>query len=133
MNIGLFGATGSYDFGDFAMMIKNLVDLYNANKNNRFFVFSLNPEKTEVCLKENISDIRLLDRIEIVDDAFIKMNVFRKVIRKILTPERYYTKLYSELYEQSKEGISVRFPSEAGVPAVPGVQQRWQVLTGPAV
>jgi len=112
LNIGLFGATGSYDFGDFAMMIKNLADLYNANKNNRFFVFSLNPEKTEVCLKENISDIRLLDRIEIVDDAFIKMNVFRKVISKILTPERYYTKLYSELYEQSKEGISVRFPSE---------------------
>ncbi|MBO6206151.1 MAG: polysaccharide pyruvyl transferase family protein [Lachnospiraceae bacterium] len=112
MNIGLFGATGSYDFGDFAMMIRNIEDLYNVNKDNSFYVFSINPRITEVCLKENISNKKLIDRIEIVDDNLINMNIFKKGIRKILTPDKFYSKVYSELYEQSKDGKFANFPAD---------------------
>lgn len=66
--IGLFGATGSYDFGDYAMLVHNIQLLHAIDPDFRFVVFTLSVDATKINLLENLQDTNLMSRIKIVDD-----------------------------------------------------------------
>ena len=111
MNIGIFGATGSYDFGDYAMMIHNIQELYALDQRHTFTIYSLSKEVTYANLEQNIRDDELLNRIKVVDDNFINENdisysflslVYRKmyrILKKRDVREKFYEKLYKKTCE----------------------------------
>lgn len=86
MRIGFYGATGSYDFGDFAMMCENLVKLGAASGDASFVVFTPDVEVTNDCLARNIHDEGLRKKTDIVkDDLFgIDSSPFRWLVRRLL-------------------------------------------------
>ena len=69
--IGIFGATGSYDFGDYAMLAHNIQTLNAINPEYNFIVFTISPEVTRINLLENLINRSLMKQIQIVDDNFI--------------------------------------------------------------
>ena len=109
MNIGIFGATGSYDFGDYAMMIHNIQELYALDQEHIFTIYTLSKEITYENLEQNIKDKRLLKRINVVEDSFINENnisydflakVYRKMYR-ILKKRDIREKFYENLYKNT--------------------------------
>lgn len=109
MNIGIFGATGSYDFGDYAMMIHNIQELYALDQEHIFTIYTLSKEITYENIEQNIKDIRLLKRIKVVEDSFIDENnisydflskVYRKMYR-ILKKRDIREKFYENLYKNT--------------------------------
>lgn len=109
MNIGIFGATGSYDFGDYAMMIHNIQELYALDKNHTFTIYTLSKEITYDNIGQNMKDEGLLKRIKVVDDNFINENnisysflskVYRKIYR-ILKKRDIREKFYENLYRNT--------------------------------
>lgn len=120
MNIGIFGATGSYDFGDYAMMIHNIQELYALDPKHTFTIFTLSKEVTNDNLEENIIDEDLLERIRVVDDNLIDNNisynfgpkVYRKIYRilkKRDIRESYYEELYKNICENDYGNIGNEF------------------------
>ncbi len=72
--IGIYGAVGTYDFGDNAMMIKNIENIYNKNSDTKFVIFTPDIKVTRYHCEMYIKDISLLNRIKIVDDGIHFMN-----------------------------------------------------------
>ena len=117
MKIGIFGATGSYDFGDYAMMIHNIQEFYALDKEHTFTIFTLSKEITDDNLEQNITDEDLLKRIKVVDDNLIDLsnNFFSKAYRMIyrkLKKRNIEESIYKKLYKNKvkallKEGIEV--------------------------
>ena len=68
-NIGIYGATGSYDFGDYCMLVDNIMKLDKAIDGSHFFVFTPDSLITNDNIYQNICDTELLSRIIIVDDG----------------------------------------------------------------
>lgn len=68
-SIGIYGATGSYDFGDYCMLVDNIIKLDRALAGSRFFVFTPDASITNDNIQENILDNELLSRISSVDDG----------------------------------------------------------------
>ena len=109
MNIGIFGATGSYDFGDYAMMIHNIKELYALDQEHTFTIYTLSKEITCNNIEQNIKDEGLLKRIKVVDDNFINENnlsydflskVYRKIYR-IIKKRDIREKFYENLYKNT--------------------------------
>ncbi len=69
--IGIFGATGSYDFGDYAMLVHNIQTIHALKPDINFVVFTLSVNTTRINLLESLQDRRLMQQIRIVDDNFI--------------------------------------------------------------
>lgn len=109
MNIGIFGATGSYDFGDFAMMVHNIQELYALDSEHKFTIYTLSKEITYDNIERNISDEGLLKRIKVIDDNFINekdmsysllSKVYRKLYR-ILKKRDVRENIYENLYKNT--------------------------------
>ena len=109
MNIGIFGATGSYDFGDYSMMIHNIKELYALDQEHTFTIYTLSKEITCNNIEQNIKDEGLLKRIKVVDDNFINENnlsydflskVYRKIYR-IIKKRDIREKFYENLYKNT--------------------------------
>lgn len=113
MNIGIFGATGSYDFGDYAMMIHNIQELYALDREHTFTIYTLSKEITYDNIEQNIKDEGLLKRINVVDDNCIDENkisydfvskVYRKmyrILKKRDIREKFYENLYNDTLKNS--------------------------------
>lgn len=67
MKIGFYGATGSFDFGDYAMMIHNLQLISAKIADVQFDIYTPNKYITLKNLYENLLDKTLLKRINIID------------------------------------------------------------------
>lgn len=72
--IGVYGAVGTYDFGDNAMMIRNINNLFSSNKNSEYIIFTPDIKATEYHCNLYINQLDLLHNIYIVDDGIKKMN-----------------------------------------------------------
>ena len=79
--LGIYGATGSYDFGDYAMLINNIQDLFALEKNLTIVVFTPNVICTQKILEANL-DENIISKIDVVYDG---SNIFKSFwLRKIL-------------------------------------------------
>lgn len=114
VKIGFYGATGSYDFGDFAMMCVNLQALYEADPTAEFIIFTPSPSTTDDCLKRNIKNLELLQRIELVDDHFVPTDrnalewFVRRATRKLLGYDSYFDKVWNNSVKVAQHGERLR-------------------------
>lgn len=119
MNIGFYGATGSNDFGDYAMMVHNIQQIlqYSTNeKNIRIYVFTPNKYNTLNNLLHNLINQKDLDRIEIIDEPSFRVNNYQFYLEKLFNgvfDKRPITnKLFSKLEKNySNNLISYEFES----------------------
>lgn len=66
--LGIFGATGCNNFGDYAILINNIRTFYSINKNIKIKIFSYNIDNTYCNINNNLSDITDKLDIEVVPD-----------------------------------------------------------------
>lgn len=72
--IGFYGAVGTYDFGDNAMMVKNIENFYSCNSELDFVIFTPDVPVTKYHCEMLIDKMDLLQRISIVGDGIKFMN-----------------------------------------------------------
>lgn len=90
MNIGFYGATGSNDFGDYAMMVHNINRILSEDANSNIYIFTPNKFCTLSNLINNMEIEKVKRNIHIIDEPKIEGNsllqrlafVFFKVLRK---------------------------------------------------
>jgi len=66
--LGIFGATGCHNFGDYAMLINDIRTFYSINKNIKIKIFSYKVDNTRCNINNNLSDITDQLDIEVVPD-----------------------------------------------------------------
>ena len=106
--IGIAGATGNYDFGDYAMLVSNIQELYKRVPECEFIIFTISETITRELLLENILDKELLSRIEIVDDTLLCGWGTNRIVAKIIEYLGKYDCLYKNLYKSVKKGIETK-------------------------
>lgn len=104
--IGIFGATGCNDFGDYAMLINNLRYFYNIYCDYEYKIFSYNIENTENNIKNNLKDIDI--KYDVVDDLNKRFSFIEKVINKlgiIIGKKNFYrAKYWDNMWKRTFEG-----------------------------
>ncbi len=119
MKIGFYGATGSWDFGDYAMMIHNIQSIWKIDNNTEFYIITPNKYITLQVLVDNLVNLDNIKKIHLVSEPFLKQSFKKMVMYKALKKmkNRYninkhlYQKLcsgdYSVLTSEFKEAISM--------------------------
>lgn len=112
MKIAFYGATGSNDFGDYAMVVHNIQCIANACNDAEFFIITPDKYITLKYLYENILDRNLLKRIELVSEPVI-YNTVNLVIDKLSGRylNRYYfsNKVFKEVINKKYNHINCEF------------------------
>lgn len=54
INIGIYGATGSWDFGDYCMVLNNIIQMDKHNNSAQFYIFTPNISVTREYVRNNI-------------------------------------------------------------------------------
>lgn len=109
--IGIYGATGSFDFGDYAMLVDNIEQIYNLNSEISFIVFSPNPKVTKICLEKNVPK-KIMKKIDIVEDFIekksnsfsIKKTRFCSQLTYNLIKYDYEYEKYVDIWNETKKG-----------------------------
>lgn len=69
--IGLYGATGSSDFGDYAMMVHNIQEILSMSDELKMIVFTPDKAMTVQNLKDNLLNPDMMERIKVADEPKI--------------------------------------------------------------
>lgn len=96
--LGIFGATASNDFGDYAMLVNDIRSLYCINKNIEIKVFSYHIENTQLNLDNNLCDITNSLNIQVVPDL-IDFNLNKND----------YKEIWNETYNGNLSNINTIF------------------------
>ena len=84
MKIGFYGATGSMDFGDYAMMIHNIQELWSYDSTLEFYIFTPNKYNTLSNFVNNILDSTKLKQIHCVAEPSFRLNLKERILDKII-------------------------------------------------
>lgn len=91
MKIGFYGATGSNDFGDYAMMVHNLQYIWQLNPCVDFDIYTPNKYNTFKNLYDNLIEQSNLSKICIVNEPLLihseKAHLFNMIFKKITKRE----------------------------------------------
>lgn len=112
MKIAFYGATGSSDFGDYAMVVHNIQCIANACNDTEFYIITPDKNITLKYLYENILDGNLLKRIELVSEPIIYNPVsllIDKYCGKYLNRFYYSDKVFNEVLNQNYNHINNDF------------------------
>lgn len=105
MKIGFYGATGSYDFGDYAMMVHNIQDIIRIKDNVEFYIITPNKYITLQNCIDNLQNIENIYKIKCVGEANININKLKKVMdwgtEKILKGKWSICKEYKEVCKKN--------------------------------
>ena len=82
MKIGFYGATGSWDFGDYAMMVHNIQEIWNLVEDSEFYIFSPDKYITLQALTDNLLDITKIRKIHVVEEPKFALGRAEKLIDK---------------------------------------------------
>ena len=74
MNIGFYGATGSNDFGDYAMMIHNINRILSVKESSKMYIFTPDKFCTLNNLINNIEIEKVKNNIHIIEEPKIEGN-----------------------------------------------------------
>lgn len=113
--IGIFGATGCNDFGDYAMLINDIKLMNKIDKNIIFKIFSYDVKNTKINLENNLNDVEI--NYEIVCDLSKKYNLLSKVINKLgkfinntdIYKKYYWKKLWEDSYKSNFKNVNKKF------------------------
>ena len=84
-NIGFYGATGSNDFGDYAMMVHNILQIIHVEEEAHIYIFSPNKYNTLHNLCENMDWSTIKKHITIVDELrWSYKNKYLRFLEKVL-------------------------------------------------
>ena len=85
MKIGFYGATGSWDFGDYAMMVHNIQEILSISEDSEFFVFTPDKYVTLQVFVNNLMDLKQIRKIHIVDgpQCQIKFSIVERIAIKM--------------------------------------------------
>lgn len=110
MKIGFYGATGSYDFGDYAMMVHNIQDIIRIKDNVEFYIITPNKYITLQNCIDNLQNIENIYKIKCVGEANINTNKLKKVMdwgtEKILKGKWSICKEYKEVCKKKYTNVN---------------------------
>ena len=92
MKIGFYGATGSNDFGDYAMMVHNIQSVLKKHPDYEIYVFTPNKYNTLKNLVDNIINFEMLKSIKIVEEPIITRSFYKKIIDHVCF--KFFNKYY---------------------------------------
>ena len=119
INIGIYGATGSWDFGDYCMVLNNIIQMDKHNNSTQFYIFTPNISVTREYVRNNIEDQELFNRITYIRDSLffeskIQNYIFR-IIRKILKIDLFYYRslnIWNKTYKGENDFIKTNIVEE---------------------
>ena len=109
MNIGLYGATGSNDFGDWAMMVHNINQILLRRKDAKVYIISPNKFNTLNILIHHFEKNTIWDCIRIIDEpklTYSPEKMIGKKILKYLKVSNYKDKVFREVINENYSHIS---------------------------
>lgn len=112
MKIAFYGATGSNDFGDYAMVVHNIQCIANACNDAEFYIITPDKYITLKYLYENILDRNLLKRIELVCEPVVYNTVdlfIDKLFGRYLNRYYYSNKVFNEVINKNYNHINWEF------------------------
>lgn len=83
MKIGFYGATGSYDFGDYAMMVHNIQTILNRRPDTEIYIYTPDKYITLQMLVDNMLDFQQLRQIKIVQEPTVLLGRYQRLVDKI--------------------------------------------------
>lgn len=112
MKIAFYGATGSNDFGDYAMVVHNIQCIANSCNDTEFYIITPDKYITLKYLYENILDKNLLKRIELVSEPIVYSPINLIIDRyseKYLNRFYYSNKVFNEVLNKNYNHINYDF------------------------
>lgn len=101
MKIGLYGATGSRDFGDYAMMIHNIQDIWNFDEDIEFFIITPDKYVTLQNLIDNLLDVSRINHVHLVCEPYgairLREQITNRIAYMIFKHNYIYKKIYNVL------------------------------------
>lgn len=96
--LGVFGATGCNNFGDYGIWINDIRTFYNLNPNIKIKLFSYNIETTLFYIEKNLYDIAGKLEIEVVDD-----------ITNLSKDKNFWENIWNETYSGKVSSLDSNF------------------------
>ena len=112
MKIGFYGATGSWDFGDYAMMVHNIQEIWKLADDSEFYVFTPDKYITLQVLVDNLIDIKKINKIHVVNEPRFLMSKIAKVADRVSFRLFKYHFIYAEEYEAFCKGDDISLPDD---------------------
>ena len=101
MKIGFYGATGSYDFGDYAMMVHNIQTILNRRPDTEIYVYTPDKYITLQMLADNLLDFHQLRQIKIVQEPTVLLGRWQrladKIEDKVMHKRHYFYRKYNNI------------------------------------
>ncbi len=111
--IGLYGATGSSDFGDYAMMVHNVQDILELSDDVEISIFTPDKNMTLQNLNDNLLNQYLMNRIKVVEEPKIRRKFIEKAIdyicNKLINKKPFFESKYKKTISGKLDYLNCEF------------------------